>query len=126
MPEYSYIAAHNAADGCETHFNASAAAGLVAVTTYEVNLYGIVSYNSNAVDAFLQIFDAIAADITLGTTTPTLSLPIPAGGSSTGGGMDNILVVPTHFSTAMTYAVTTTATGSTPLGANLIVNILFK
>ncbi len=66
-------------------------------------------YNSNAAVAYVQVFNATLANVTVGSTTPTLSLPIAAtsiGGFGFGGGSGF------YFSTAISVAATTTATGS--------------
>lgn len=74
--------------------------------------------NTNASEAYVQIFNIAAASVTLGTSTPTLSIPIAA--TSTGGfALSNVGL---QFNTAMSAAVTTTATGSTALGSALDCN----
>lgn len=71
-------------------------------------LYFVNAYNSNGAAAFIQIFDATSANVTVGTTTPKMSLFVPAGGAYS----QNLPVNGFHFNTAITYACTTTATGS--------------
>lgn len=69
----------------------------------------IQCYNPNSSQVYIQIFDAATTGVTLGTTPPKLSIAI--GATSTGG---FILSAPgIGFSTAISVAATTTATGST-------------
>lgn len=80
--------------------------------------------NPNTVSAFLQIFDAAAiADVTLGTTPPLFSIPIPKGASATDVGQKAIpLGFAPQFINGLCMAATTTPTGSTALGAAIGVN----
>ena len=66
-------------------------------------------YNPNASPVYIQIFNAASGSVTLGATTPTLSVPIGAG--NTGGfAMQTSGIA---FSTAISVAATTTARGAT-------------
>lgn len=83
--------------------------------------------NVNSVDTWLQLFDAAAADVTVGTTTPKLSFLIPAGnGTDAAGFTENFGNFPVHFETAITYACTTTATGSGDPTTGLTVNLMYR
>jgi hypothetical protein len=82
--------------------------------------------NINAADAFIQFFDAAAADVVVGTTAPKLSFLVAGGdatlyGSKVVGPCDGI-----NFETAITYACTTTATGNGDPTVGLNVNILYQ
>lgn len=79
--------------------------------------------NSNAVDTYLQLFDAAIGDVTVGSTTPTLSLLIPAGDGASAGAFEQGFVTPLRFKTAITYACTTGATNGTDPTTGLTVNI---
>lgn len=68
-------------------------------------------YNPNASVAYIQIFDALTANITLGTTVPKSSYGIPATNAKS-----FTLPIGDGFLTAIAAAVTTTATGSTAPG----------
>lgn len=81
--------------------------------------------NSNTAQAFLQLFDAPAASVTVGTTTPVLTFLIPAGTASTDSAFEQVFSVPIDFSTAITYACTTTRTGNGDPTAGLGVNALY-
>lgn len=85
-------------------------------------LYYIHVYNSNTTDCFLQIYDAAAGSVTVGTTTPDMTLCVPAGG---------VLDTPMDgsalgFSTAITIAATTTITGGTAPSTGFLVSMGYK
>lgn len=78
--------------------------------------------NPNASAVYVQIFNAQASDVTLGTTAPTLSLMIPASSAANvAAGLVGI-----QFSTAISIAITTTRAGSTGPGATVDYNIFYK
>jgi hypothetical protein len=81
---------------------------VIAPTHAGILVFNFTCYNPDATDAaFVQFFDALAVDVTMGSTLPKLILPLPAL-----GGIDGGLTCPREFRTAVTYAVTATATGS--------------
>lgn len=72
-----------------------------------VDVFQFFCLNNDSSARYVQFFNAAPATVTVGTTTPTFVLPVPAsGGVSTDVPMK-------FFSTACTYAVTTTRTGAT-------------
>ena len=85
------------------------------------NFYGFAVSNINAADAFIQLFDLATGSVTVGVTTPKQSYLIPAGGAR-----DIRFDTPMAFLTAITYACTTTATGSGDPTIGLVVNLMFK
>jgi len=84
-------------------------------------LYFLGVYNPNASVAFIQLFNAIVANVTLGTTTPTLSLGVPASVYTP------LIQIPIElqFPTGICFAATTTANGNTALGSALVVGYGF-
>jgi hypothetical protein len=79
--------------------------------------------NPNVVDSFLQLFDYDLSRVTVGTTTPTYSFLVPAGGGTLNrGAFDRLFPVPLRFSKAIVYAATTTPAGSTAPTNNLTLN----
>lgn len=86
------------------------------------NLYFLEVSNPNSTDAYIQLFDLATGSVTVGTTTPKLSLLVPAGNGTNYGAMDKVFTIPIAFATAITYACTTTATGSTDPTVGLIIN----
>lgn len=94
--------------------------------TKPANLVGISVANVNNADAFLQLFDAATGDVTVGSTTPKHSIMIPKGDGTNYGAVDIIFDDPMKFSTALTYACTTTAAGSGDPTTGLIVNLFLE
>ena len=68
--------------------------------------------NPNTAQVFLQIFDRAATGVSVGTTTPNLVFHIPPGNGTTSGARSEVFYRPISFINAVTYACTTTATGS--------------
>lgn len=79
-------------------------------------LYSYYVVNPGATEAFLQFYNTTT--VTAGTTTPILSVWVPAGGAA-----DNIFDVPITFSTALTSLATTTLTGGTAPSTGLIAHV---
>ena len=71
-------------------------------------LHKLMVYNPNPNIAFVQFFDALAADVVVGTTVPDYVLFVPTGD----GGVIDDYVPGLRFNTGITYACTTTATGN--------------
>ena len=106
------------------YFNNALLATATAVAAREGTIYFIEVSNPTTDDVYLQLFDVAAADVTLGTTTPTLALLVPAGTSTTDrGAMDKMFPEGLYFGTSITAAITTTATGNTAPGTGATVNI---
>src|SRR3990167_8115950 len=99
--------------GATTYFDADGDNTAQAVKTAGGNVYAVEISNINTTDAFLQLFDLATGNVTVGTTTPKLSLFIPAGDGTKRGASDKVFDVPISFSVAITYACTTTPTGNT-------------
>ncbi len=87
------------------------------------NLYHWHCANAVAAAVYLQIFDTPAANVTLGTTPPKLSYPIPTSGywEEHYAGEER-----PAFATAITVAVTTTPTGATAPATGAVCNFLYK
>lgn len=87
-------------------------------------IYSIAAFNTNASARYLKFYNATAANVTVGTTTPVLTYYLPATGGFT-------LDIPCGyaFSTAITAAATTGVadndTGA-PSANDVIVNIGYK
>ena len=94
-----------------------------AVTTVKGSAGELGAYhclNPNTTSAYVQIFDT-ASTVTLGSTTPVLSLGLPA---SDGGNLEWGMGV--HFANGIKVAVTTTATGNTAPSTAVDCNFAFK
>jgi hypothetical protein len=77
--------------------------------------------NPNSGIAYIQIFNVVSGSVTLGTTTPTYVIPIPASASANVEFTNGIA-----HGTAISAAVTTTATGSTALATALVGFFVYK
>ena len=77
-------------------------------STARCRVMGAMFDNANATKAYLQVFDAAAADVTLGTTVPKLIVPIASLETLRVMGLELQMTGP-----ALSAAVTTTPTGST-------------
>lgn len=118
----NYPAANDVSTACTVFRSADQDNVATAVKTAEGNLYGFIVENPNGSKAYLQFYDTAAAGVTVGTTTPVLTVFVPANGAT-----DCFPVVPLrHFSTAMTIAATTTAAGGTDPTTGLVVNVFYK
>lgn len=112
FPSASYIGA--------SLFSASIGATATAVKTTFGKVFGWSFFNSNSSAAYVQFFNATTGSVTLGSTTPVLSVGIPAGASSSPA-----LDIGWGFATAITVAVTTTRTGSTSPSDTVDLNIAY-
>lgn len=93
----------------------------VAVKASAGTFGGYYLYNPNASAAYIQIFDVASGSVTLGSTTPTYVIALPASAAA------NLEIANgVNHTTAITLAATTTATGSTALGSALTGFFLFK
>lgn len=93
----------------------------VAVKASAGTFGGYMLYNPNTTIQYIQVFDVASGSVTLGSTTPTYVIPIPGGAAANleiGNGINH--------ATAITLAATTTPTGSTAPGSNLVGFFLFK
>ncbi|MDL2342318.1 MAG: hypothetical protein QFB87_04555 [Patescibacteria group bacterium] len=100
-----------------SYFAPAQLATVTAMKTTATKLYDVNVYNPNSVIAYWQLFDLATGSVTLGTTTPKKSFPIPPNGY-----LDKSLVSPIVFNTAASHACTTTATGLTAPATGLVIN----
>lgn len=89
-------------------------------------VYWIHAINLKATPLYLKFYNATAASVTVGTTTPDLTFPVPSQGDTNGAGF--VLAIPNGiaFSTAITIAATTgvaDADTGAPGANELIVNM---
>ena len=99
-------------------FNAALVATVVSVKGVPGMLSWTDIYNPNATIAYVQVFDAATTGaVTLGTTPPRLSLPVPATGTLA------LNFDRAGFLNGIQIAATTTSTGSTAPGTGLVVNL---
>lgn len=87
-------------------------------------IYWIHAINLGSTVRYLKIYNATAASVSVGSTTPDMTFPIPTQGDSNGAGF--FISVPNgiEMNTAITIAATTNLTSSGAPGANeVIVNM---
>ena len=86
-------------------FNVTSNAVRQAVGT-RCHINTVTWHNDDSAARFMQIFNALSANITVGTTTPDMVLQMAADSSETFDFGDQ------EYSTGFSYAITTTATGN--------------
>lgn len=81
-------------------------------------IYFIHCMNLTATTLYLQLYDATVATVVVGTTTATLTFPVPTLGDTNGAGF--VLSIPNGiaFGTAITIAATTSIAGAAGPAAN--------
>jgi hypothetical protein len=84
-------------------------------------LYELYLFNTTAAPLFVKLYNATTANVTVGTTTPLRTIPVPANADSDGAGVVLTWPMGLAFSTAITIACTTAAadndTGAPGAGA---------
>jgi len=95
------------------------------IQAYPTELVGWVLHNTTAMGVWIQLFDKLAADVTVGTTAANRRLFLPASQS--------LVLKPSsdtergfNHSIGLVVAATTTATGSTAPGSAIYANFLIK
>lgn len=88
------------------------------------NLYGYHIFNPGTATVYIQVFNKLAANVTVGTTVPDWVYAIPATATSPAG-LDGMFAIPITFSIGMVIAATTTSTGSTAPGTALLANFFY-
>jgi hypothetical protein len=79
--------------------------------------------NQDASTRYLQVFDVVAGSVTLGTTVPKFSYPLPPSGYWEETWQSEARP---SFANAITVAVTTTPTGSTGPTTGAVCNFIYK
>lgn len=91
------------------------------IKTSAGQLYGLICFNLSASVRYLQIYDGIASGVTVGTTTPVMTIPIPTQGDTNGAGFTISFPFGLAFSTGICVAATTGLTGAGAPGANEVI-----
>ena len=82
-------------------------------------VFNIHAFNSHATDvSYVQFFDALTADVTVGSTTPTFVIALAP---KTGATLS--MNCPRRFATGVIVACTSTATGSGAPAADALLNL---
>lgn len=89
-------------------------------------IYWISAINLTAAVLYLKFYNATAANVTVGTTTPVLTFPVPSSGTTSGGGfvlsIPNGIAFGTAISVACTTGVADNDTGA-PAASACVINI---
>ena len=97
------------------------ASALISVKTSAGQLYGVYLFNpSTTANAYLQVWNALAGSITIGTTAPRFSFGVPFG-----GGAWIPFPEPISMTVGITIAATTTRAGSTYATTGLDYDIIY-
>ena len=110
----------HSANGLTIHKTDALVATAVAVKASAGNLYGYHIYNPNTADIYVQFYNIAQGSTTVGTSTRSISLVVPAGGV-----LDGVFPLPVSFTTAITIAATTTLTGSSAPSTGLVTNLFY-
>lgn len=109
-------------DGASAYLDADCDNTAQSVKAGSGNLKGWYISNANTTVACVQIFNIASGSVTVGTSTPTLSLCIPPDDAAA-----NVMTEPgIGFGTQISVACTTTATGSTDPTTGLVVNLMYE
>lgn len=111
--------------GLETHFDADGDNTVQTIKDGPGKLFGLIVQNPNNAAAWIQLFDE-SGTITVGSTTPKQSYPVPDDSGATVGATILIFDNPINFDNSIKYACTTGATNGTDPGTGLVVNALYK
>lgn len=106
--------------GGTTFFDDSVVEVKQSVVAGPVLLFNILGYNSGAAASYIQFFDALSANVTVGTTVPKFSIPLPIT-----GGYSDVYSLPEGFRTGIVIAVTATATGAGAPNAGALVKLTY-
>lgn len=133
----AFVTITPSATGGWSSVNATAADGATACTnTAQVikasagTFGGYFINNPNVIDEWVQIYNVVAASVTVGTTNPQLTFRIPgnssfaAAANSVGANIEFANGI--NFATAMSFACTSTAAGAGAPGNSLEAILLYK
>lgn len=84
-------------------------------------IYGWTIMNNGSALCYVQVFNKLSTNVTVGTTTPDFVIPVPAPASGTNGaGLVQAIDLGIAMSTGITIACTTTRTGSTSATSDVL------
>lgn len=113
--------------GASVSFDSAADETVHTIKASAGKLLGISIANYDNAPRFAQIYD-VSGTVTVGTTTPTLVLPIPAGSGAAFTGQFSQFFGDggIAFANAIKIAITTTATGATGPTQDLVASYWYK
>ena len=92
-------------------------------------VFGIHAMNLAATKMFLKLYNATTGSVTVGTTAPDVTIPLPTQGDTNGAGFTWTIPMGIAFSTAITAAATTGIAdddSGAPGSNEVVVTILYK
>ena len=107
-------------------FNSALTTTVVVVRNGPTYVSMFEASNINALDAYVQFFNADRQAVTLGTTVPLMAFLVPHGDTTNRGANDKTFPEPLYFPRGLAIAATTTATGSTAPSTGLVVNMAVR
>ena len=109
------------------HYLSAANTNSTNVAAVKTNIYEIVAVNTTATLYFLKLYDKATAP-TCGTDTPVMTLPIPFGTSSSGGGVSVPIPVGAQFINGFGFCITggIADNDSTSAATGIAVNFLYQ
>lgn len=115
------------ATNTNVYYKADLAATKQVIAARAADIYSIIGVNvaSNAI-TYLQFFDALTADVTVGTTAPKFTVAINTAAASNITTSSLLFDTPLYFKTGVVIAATTTATGSTAPAGNVLVTVQYN
>lgn len=89
-------------------------------------LYGIQAINTGAAPVYLKLYNTASGSVTVGTTTPVMTIAVPTV-ATTGAGIVVPFPVGVAFSTAISYAITNVAADNdaTAVAVGVTANVQF-
>lgn len=98
-------------------------AGKTQLSAVRTGVVTIELVNTTGSVAWVQVFNALAANVTLGSTVPLFSIPLAAT-----NGFDTLDFGPNamDFDTGLTLGATTAVAGGTPAGAGVYAQVVVQ
>lgn len=118
-------AASASVTGLDTFRNAALSNTDVAVKASAGRVHGYNFFNPGTALAYVHFYDLATADVTVGTTTPKLSIALPSSATAQVGVDTGLGGPPITFATAITVAASTTPGGGTAPGTAIVANIFY-
>lgn len=107
-------------------FSVTGAPAAVAIKASAGTLYGVQAVNTGAAPVYLKLYNVAAASVTVGTTVPLVTIPVPTL-ATTGAGIVANFPVGIVFGTAMSYTFTNVAADNdaTAVAVGTTLNVQF-
>lgn len=109
------------------HYFSAASTNSTNVKASQGNVYDVIGINTTATIYYLKLYDKATAP-TCGTDTPVLTLPVPFGQSSSGGGFSITLPVGIGFKSGLGWCLTGAAADNdtTNAATGVVINFVYQ